>query len=135
MLYLKQSQGILIEQGSDAFQRVLNHLRGLRTSSDFAQFLGDFEGFVRHYFSHRGVDILTDVEDIQFTNLDGVTTRLDSYVYLVFNTSHEVPTMVSSPFTSKRACVRYYKELFSDLLPKDFPYEQYLGTFSYLVDE
>ena len=135
MFYLEQSYGIIIPEGTDTFQRVANGLKKLNSSSYYSEFLCDFVAFVNSNFSNLGVCVLENVLDIRFTDLNGVTNGLDSYNYLIMTVDHALPTLISSPFTSKRGCIKLYKEHFSHLLPQDFPYEDYIGTFSYIVDD
>lgn len=124
--------GLAIQlDGSEQYDYIMKQLaskyKDLYENNDEYDFLDNLQ-----YQENDSLVLVTDAEDPEIINLKGNYRTLPED-FLILIGDHKVPTLYSSPFTSKEDCINQYKQQFGDILPKDFDYENNIGRISYIT--
>lgn len=121
----------ILLDGSPQHDYILKQLaskyKDLYENNDEYDFLDNVQ-----YQENDSLVLVTDAEDPEIINLKGNYRNLPED-FLILIGDHSVPTLYSSPFKSKEDCVNHYKQLFGDILPEDFNYENNIGKISYIT--
>ena len=83
--------------------------------------------------TNQSLHVTYDTESINIITLNGDYREIYATDILILIGNHEEPSLYSAPFKSKEECIRYYKNQFDDLLPKDFDYEGNIGKITYVT--
>lgn len=80
--------------------------------------------FIHYPYEPEDIQVITLASDYEPIYVDDI---------LILFGDHDAPNLYSAPFKSKEDCINHYKKQFSDILPKDFDYENNIGKISYVT--
>lgn len=135
--YAVNEIGILINPDSYDFVYLCNKLRKLAPELNYIEndieFIYEIKDINIDY--KINIDVIY-IEDSPINDIDIYTLKEDLKTYhfedvIVLQGQHRFPTLTQSPFRSKYDCINHYKEIYGELLPEDFDYENNIGEISY----
>lgn len=135
--YAVNEIGILINPDSYDFVYLCDKLRRLAPELNYIENDIEFIYEVKEINIDYKINIdVTYIEDSPINDIDIYTLKEDLKTYhfedvIVLQGQHRFPTLTQSPFRSKYDCIKHYKEIYGELLPEDFDYENNIGEISY----
>lgn len=135
--YGVKEYGILINPEGKDFRYLCDKLRKL--SPELSDIDSDIE-FVYEVKDNiinpkMNIDI-TYIGDPIHTDIDMYTLSEKGYTYnyediIILKGGHKFPSLIHSPFNSKEDCIEHYKEIYCEILPEDFDYENHIGEITF----
>lgn len=119
---------------SELYQYVLKQLISKYKKSYTFECQDDIDDFLMDMSleADESIDISFGIQNIEFTNLNNEFKPINSESILILSGDHKTPNLYSTPFESKKECIEFYKQEFSNILPKNFDYENNIGTILYV---
>lgn len=119
---------------SELYQYVLKQLISKYKKSYTFECQDDIDDFLMDMSleADESIDISFGIQNIEFTNLNNEFKPINSKSILILSGDHKTSNLYSTPFESKKECIEFYKQEFSNILPKNFDYENNIGTILYV---